>query len=213
MYTYDLNIILKCFIILFLSLGWAKEIQSDTLSFYDYHAEDIDGRDISMGRYKGKKIMVVNVASKCGFTPQYDGLQKLQEIYGDHLVILGFPSNDFFWQEPGTNSEIKFFCKLNYGVTFQMFGKIHVKGKNQHPIYNWLSNSKLNGWNDDYPSWNFCKYIIDENGNLIEYFNSKIEPMDSLITRLINISHTILPADDKTKATGGGATNKETKKK
>ena len=107
----------------------------------------------------------------------------MHEIYGESVAVLGFPSNDFFWQEPGTNSDIQKFCRTNYGVTFQMFEKIHVKGKNQHPIYKWLSDSNLNGCNDRAPSWNFCKYLIDEKGKLLEYYNMKIAPEDTAITR------------------------------
>ena len=118
--------------------------QFELQSFYDFHAQDIEGNIISMNDFKGKKVLVVNVASRCGYTPQYEGLQKLYETYGDSLVVLGFPSNDFMWQEPGSNTEIKTFCKTNYGVTFPMFSKIHVKGRKQHPIYDWLSDSKLN---------------------------------------------------------------------
>ena len=157
-------------------------------SFYSIEANDINGQTISMEKYSGKKILIVNVASKCGYTPQYEGLQKLHEIYGDSLAVLGFPSNDFFWQEPGTNNEIQKFCNTKYGVTFQMFEKIHVKGKKQHPIYSWLSDSKLNGWNDNVPSWNFCKYLIDENGKLLEFYREKIEPTDTIITRHLSNS-------------------------
>ena len=136
-----------------------------------------------MNTYKGKKVLVVNVASRCGYTPQYKGLQKLYDTYGDSLVVLGFPSNDFMWQEPGSNTEIKKFCKTNYGVTFPMFSKIHVKGRKQHPIYDWLSDSKLNGWNDDSPSWNFNKYLLNENGAIIELYGADVKPLDTLITR------------------------------
>ena len=170
-------------LITIMHLGLSQDLPSDNLSFYDYKAKDINGNTVSMGKYFGKKILIVNVASKCGFTPQYVGLQKLHEIYGDSLEELGFPSNDFLWQEPGTSIEIKNFCERNYGVTFQMFEKIHVKGTEQHPLYNWLSDSKLNGWNDDAPSWNFCKYLIDEEGMLLEFYKSKTEPTDTLITR------------------------------
>ena len=107
-------------------------------SIYSYSVDVIDGETISLNDFKGKKILFVNVASKCGYTSQYEGLQNLHNNYNNDLYILGFPSNDFLWQEPGTNKEIQTFCKLNYGVTFQMFEKISVKGKNQHPIYNWL---------------------------------------------------------------------------
>ena len=157
---------------------------TDLQSFYDIRAKTIDGQTINMEKYRGKKTLIVNVASNCGYTPQYKELQKLYEMYIDNLIVLGFPSNDFLWQEPGTNEEIKNFCIRNYGVTFQMFEKVQVKnGKKQHPIYNWLSDNKLNGWNDNTPSWNFCKYLIDEEGNLIEFYKSKIKPSDTLITR------------------------------
>ena len=149
------------------NLNSSEKIPDIPKSFYAYSAEDINGEVISMSEYKGKKILVVNVASRCGYTPQYEGLQKLYENYGDSLVVLGFPSNDFMWQEPGSNTEIKTFCKTNYGVTFPMFSKIHVKGRKQHPIYEWLSDSKLNGWNDNSPSWNFNKYLLDGRLNLL----------------------------------------------
>ena len=164
--------------------GFSEENpQLELQSFYDFHAQDIEGNIISMNDFKGKKVLVVNVASRCGYTPQYEGLQKLYENYGDSLVVLGFPSNDFMWQEPGSNTEIKTFCKTNYGVTFPMFSKIHVKGRKQHPIYDWLSDSKLNGWNDDSPSWNFNKYLLDENGAIIELYGADVKPLDTLITK------------------------------
>ena len=165
------------------NLNSSEKIPDIPKSFYAYSAEDINGEVISMSEYKDKKILVVNVASRCGYTPQYEGLQKLYENYGDSLVVLGFPSNDFMWQEPGSNTEIKTFCKTNYGVTFPMFSKIHVKGRKQHPIYDWLSDSKLNGWNDDSPSWNFNKYLLDENGSIIELYGADVKPLDTLITK------------------------------
>ena len=165
------------------TLSAAEKISDRTKSFYDLSAEDINGEIISMNTYKGKKVLVVNVASRCGYTPQYEGLQELYETYGDSLVVLGFPSNDFMWQEPGNNTEIKTFCQRTYGVTFPMFSKIHVKGRKQHPIYDYLSNSKLNGWNDDSPSWNFNKYLINEKGAIIELYRADIKPLDTLITR------------------------------
>ena len=167
-----------------ITLGFSEENpQLELQSFYDFHAQDIEGNIISMNDFKGNKVLVVNVASRCGYTPQYEGLQKLYETYGDSLVVLGFPSNDFMWQEPGSNTEIKTFCKTNYGVTFPMFSKIHVKGRKQHPIYDWLSDSKLNGWNDDSPSWNFNKYLLDKNGTIIELYGADVKPLDTLITR------------------------------
>ena len=165
------------------NLNSSEKIPDIPKSFYALSAEDINGAIISMSSFKGKKVLVVNVASQCGYTPQYEGLQTLYETYSDSLVVLGFPSNDFLWQEPGSNSEIKTFCQRTYGVTFPMFSKIHVKGRKQHPIYDWLSDSKLNGWNDENPSWNFNKYLLDEKGNLIEWFGANLEPLDTMITR------------------------------
>ncbi len=156
-------------------------------SFYDYAAISIDGEEISMSEFKGKKILIVNVASRCGYTPQYDGLQELYEKYSDQLVILGFPSNDFLFQEPGGNDKIKTFCRTRYGVTFPMFEKTVVKNNSaQHPIYTWLSNESLNGKLDSPPSWNFCKYLIDEEGNLLNFFGAKVKPLDSEITSFLN---------------------------
>jgi len=155
------------------------------MSLYDYTAISITGDTLSMQEFSGKKILIVNVASSCGYTSQYADMQSLHEKYSDYIAVLGFPSNNFFRQEPGTNEEINKFCKREFGVTFTMFEKIHVKGKKQHPIYQWLSNKKLNGWNSKPPSWNFCKYLIDENGNLIKFFNSKVNPLDSSIVNLI----------------------------
>ena len=165
------------------NLNSSEKIPDIPKSFYALSAEDINGEIISMSSFKGKKVLLVNVASQCGYTPQYEGLQTLYETYSDSLVVLGFPSNDFMWQEPGSNSEIKTFCQRTYGVTFPMFSKIHVKGRKQHPIYDWLSDSKLNGWNDENPSWNFNKYLLDEKGNLIEWFGANLEPLDTMITR------------------------------
>ncbi|MEO1052263.1 MAG: glutathione peroxidase [Bacteroidota bacterium] len=154
---------------------------AQTTSIYDIKAEAIDGTIVDFDRFRGKKLMIVNTASKCGYTPQYEDLQKLHELYGNQLVILGFPSNNFLGQEPGSNKEIAQFCQINYGVTFQMFAKIDVKGKNQHPLYRWLSDKELNGWNDKSPSWNFCKYLIDENGQLVKFYRAKTKPLDQEI--------------------------------
>ena len=154
-------------------------------NFYDLKAVTIDGQEISFEQFKGKKVLIVNVASKCGYTYQYEGLQKLHELYGEKVAVLGFPANDFLFQERGSNEEIAEFCESNYGVTFQMFEKITTKGKKQSPVYHWLSNKKLNGWNDQKPSWNFCKYIIDEDGKLVAFFDSKVKPLSEEIVSLI----------------------------
>ena len=165
------------------SLSRAEGMSDNAKSFYALSADNINGESISMNIFKDKKILVVNVASQCGYTPQYEGLQNLYETYSDRLVVLGFPSNDFMWQEPRNNTEIKTFCQRTYGVTFPMFAKIHVKGRKQHPLYTWLSDSTMNGWNHENPSWNFNKYLLDEKGKLLEKFGSSIEPLDTLITR------------------------------
>ncbi|NOZ34119.1 MAG: glutathione peroxidase [Chlorobi bacterium] len=155
-------------------------------NFYALKAETIDGKPFSFEQLKGKKVMIVNTASKCGYTPQYSDLEKLYEAYKDsNFVIIGFPANDFLKQEPGTNEEIKSFCTLNYGVTFPMMAKIHVKGKNIHPVYQWLTQKDKNGVLDSKIKWNFQKYIIDENGNLLNVFYSKTKPFDKSILKLL----------------------------
>ena len=134
---------------------------------------------------KIKKILIVNVASKCGYTYQYEGLQKLQDIYQDKVIVLGFPANDFFNQESGSNEEIEEFCETNYGITFPMFEKTTTKGKKQSPIYQWLTNKDFNGWNAQRPTWNFCKYLVNEDGELVGFFDSKVKPLSEEITSLL----------------------------
>jgi len=151
-------------------------------SIYDFKVEGLDGSTIDFSTFKGKKILIVNTASKCGYTPQYEALQKLYDTYKDRLVIVGFPANNFGGQEPGTNSEIKEFCKKNYGVTFPMAAKISVKGDDMAPIYKWLCNKAENGVLDASVGWNFGKFLLDEKGNLVEYFPSKVTPMSAEIT-------------------------------
>jgi glutathione peroxidase len=129
-----------------------------------------------MTAYKGKKIIILNVASKCGFTPQYADWQSFSDKYGEKVAVLGFPCNQFLYQEPGSASDIGAFCQKNYGVTFQMFDKIDVKGSDQSLVYKWLSSPEENGWNTEVPSWNFCKYLINEKGELTHFFASKITP-------------------------------------
>jgi glutathione peroxidase len=161
-------------------------LSSEFKTLYDFKMTSIDGNEIDFSIYKGKKVLIVNVASECGYTPQYKDLQALYEKYGDKLVILGFPANNFGGQEPGSDEEIKGFCQKNYGVTFPMFSKISVTGDDQHPLYQWLSKKELNGWNDKSPGWNFCKYLIDENGNLLKFYSSKVKPLDEEITSQLN---------------------------
>ncbi|WP_410492711.1 glutathione peroxidase [Cyclobacterium sp. SYSU L10401] len=154
-------------------------------NFYDFTMNDIDGNPVDFSAFKGKKLLIVNVASKCGYTPQYAELQELYEAYKDQITILAFPANNFGGQEPGTNEDIKSFCSENYGVTFPMFEKISVKGVDKHPLYRWLSDKNLNGWNNTEPSWNFCKYFINEKGELVKFFPSSVKPMDEEIIALI----------------------------
>ncbi|CAF4745120.1 unnamed protein product, partial [Rotaria sp. Silwood2] len=151
-------------------------------SIYDFKVEALDGGSIDFAKYKGKKILVVNTASKCGYTPQYEGLEKLYEKYQDKLVIIGFPANNFGGQEPGTNTEIKEFCKKNYGVTFPMAAKVSVKGDDTAPIFKWLCSKTENGVLDAEIKWNFGKFLLDENGHLLAYFPSKVEPMSEELT-------------------------------
>jgi glutathione peroxidase len=156
-----------------------------TKSLYDFKMKSIEGKEIDLAKYKGKKVLIVNVASECGYTPQYKELQMLHEKYGDKVVILGFPANDFGAQEPGSNEQIKTFCEKNYGVTFQMFDKITVKGEKIHPLYKFLSTKEQNGWNDQAPKWNFNKYLINEKGELIKYFGSGVSPTSNEILDLL----------------------------
>ena len=135
-----------------------------------------DDKEVSFEKFKGKKVMLVNVASFCGYTSQYDGLEKLYKEYGDKLVVLGFPANNFGEQEPGKDEEIASFCRRDYGVTFPILKKSSVLDPDKNVVYQWLSDKKLNGWNDQEPTWNFCKYIVDENGILTNFFAAAIAP-------------------------------------
>ena len=149
---------------------------SSPASLYDFKISSLDGKTIDFSQYKGKTLLIVNTASKCGYTPQYTELQKLHETYGSKVIILGFPANNFGAQEPGTNEEIASFCQKNYGVTFQMFEKISVKGDDQHPLYAWLKEKT-----GQEPTWNFCKYLVKPDGT-VKFFNSKVKPLDPQIT-------------------------------
>ena len=142
---------------------------------YDFKMNSLDGKSIDFSQYKGKTLLIVNVASKCGYTPQYTDLQKLHELYGNKVTILGFPADNFGHQEPGTNAEIGDFCKKNYGVTFQMFEKISVKGDDQNELYKWLKEKS-----GQEPSWNFCKYLVKADGS-VKFFASRVKPMDEAI--------------------------------
>jgi glutathione peroxidase len=149
-------------------------------SIYDFKLKSLDGKEIDFAQYKGKNLLIVNTASKCGFTYQYEDLEKLHELYGDKVAVLGFPANNFLWQEPGGNEEIATFCQRNYGVKFQMFEKISVKGKDKSPLYKWLEAKSGKS-----PSWNFCKYVIDKSGNVVGFFPPKVKPLDQEIVSKI----------------------------
>ncbi len=162
-----------------------RELMFELKSFYDLKVNSIDGKEIQFSQFKGKKVLCVNVASKCGFTPQYEKLQALSEKYKDKLVVIGFPCNQFLNQESGSTQEIKEFCTKNYGVTFTLTEKIEVKGNAQHEVYEWLTNKMVNGKMDSEVKWNFQKYVIDEKGQLINFFSPKTDPMDAAIIAAI----------------------------
>lgn len=175
-----LSFYVKRMIYWFLKRFMRKNVISAPLNFdtmdsiYDIKLLDIKGNSTDLSIYKGRKILIVNTASACGYTPQYSSLQKVHER-GD-IVVLGFPCNDFGAQEQGSESEIASFCEVNFGVSFPLFSKLHVKGENQHALYKWLSDPAQNGWNSQLPDWNFCKYLISENGVLVKYFSSAVDP-------------------------------------
>ena len=154
-------------------------------SIHQFQVPALDGGVIDFASFKGKKILVVNTASKCGYTPQYEFLEKLYSNYGDKLVIVGFPANNFGQQEPGSNVEIKEFCQKNYGVTFPMASKISVKGEDVAPIYKWLTSKTENGILDAQIGWNFTKFMLDENGKMLACFPSKTEPDSEEITKFL----------------------------
>jgi glutathione peroxidase len=167
----------------FAGLMVASAIEAQELkSFYDFKVKTIDGKEFDFATLKGKKVMIVNTASKCGNTPQYKDLERLYQLYGSNkFIILGFPANNFLKQEPGTDEEIQKFCTLNYNVTFPMMSKISVKGDSIHPLYQWLTKKELNGVMESSVKWNFQKYLVDENGQLSKVIQPKTNPMDSVI--------------------------------
>ena len=157
-------------------------------SFYDFKLQSLDGKEtIDFAKYKGKKVVVLNTASECGYTPQYADWQAFHKEYGNKVVVLGIPANNFGGQEPGSNKEIVMFCQKNYGVSFQMLEKVSVVGSDQHPLYKWLSKKDLNGWNDKEPTWNFCKYVINENGEVSHFFASGVKPNSPEFKKAVGI--------------------------
>ena len=156
-------------------------------SIYEFSLKTLDGKSFSFSSLKGKKILLVNVASQCGYTPQYKDLQALHEQYGTQLSVIGIPANNFGGQEPGSAEEISSFCKKNYGVQFVMLEKISVKGNDAHPLYQWLCNAALNGGCSEKPNWNFCKYLIDKQGRVQAFFPSGVKPLSSELIQKINL--------------------------
>ena len=152
---------------------------------FDYKIKNIYGDVVTLEKYRGKKILIVNVASRCGYTSQYKDLQKLQDRYKNKLQVIAFPCNDFGFQEPGTSEQIAEFCEVNYNIKFPIMEKINIRRSPSHPLYEWLSNSELNGWNDSKPKWNFYKYLINEDGKLINTFNSGTSPLSTEIIEAI----------------------------
>lgn len=164
----------------------AKPKTSSTMALktlYDFTVRSIEGKEIPLSVYKGKKVLIINTASECGYTPQYAELEELHQRYKDKLVLLGFPANNFGGQEPGNNQEIATFCQRNFGVTFQLFEKSDVIGSNQNPLYSWLTHAEQNGWNSTPPNWNFCKYLVNENGELLKFYSSSVSPLSEEIIK------------------------------
>ena len=170
------------FLLLFSSLAFAQETSTN---LYSIPVTGIDGKPIELSDYKGKNILIVNVASNCDFALQYTELEKLYKEYKEDLVVIAFPSNEFGKQEPGTNEEIKTFCDGNFNITFPIAQKTTVKGKEKHPLYKWLTNSKLNGWNNSKPKWNFYKYLVNKKGQLVNSYSSKTKPYSKKITKFL----------------------------
>lgn len=164
----------------------AKAQNTPTAPLYDIEINSLKGNPINLSDYKGKMILIVNVASECGFTKQYADLQKLYDQYQDNLMIIGVPCNQFGGQEPGTAVEIQTFCEKNYGVNFLMTEKVDVKGSNQHPLYKWLTSKELNGKSNSTVKWNFQKYLINDEGFLVDYYFSMTSPTSDKITKHLN---------------------------
>ena len=170
--------------LLVLSLVVTGMLQAQTI--YDFKVEDIDGKTVDLALFKGKKVMIVNTASKCGLTPQFEELEKLYNLYkASGFVVIGFPTNDFMSQDPGSNEEIKAFCTKNYGVSFPMMAKIKVKGDEKHPLYQFLTQKEKNGLEDNKVQWNFQKYLINESGKLVKVIRPNTSPLDEEIQNWI----------------------------
>lgn len=161
------------------------KVKMDMKTIYDFKVESLDGKEINFADYKGKKILIVNTASECGFTPQYKDLETLSKDYADKVVVVGFPANNFGGQEPGSNEEIGAFCEKNFGVTFPMAAKVSVKGDDTAPIFKYLTEKELNGVKNTAIMWNFTKFLVDENGHLIDSYISTTKPTSESITKYL----------------------------
>ena len=176
----------KGLVIAFLTFTIMSTLNAQESGFYGFRVKTLEGKDFDLSSLKGKKVMVVNTASKCGFTPQYKELEELSQLYEGSLVIVGFPANNFMNQEPGTASEIRKFCTDNYSVTFPLMEKISVKGSDMHPLYKWLTSKQRNGVMDSEVKWNFQKYLIDEKGRLVDVIYSKEKPNSEKVLAWLN---------------------------
>ncbi|MBS4044238.1 MAG: glutathione peroxidase [Chitinophagaceae bacterium] len=176
---------MKIFLASILSMAIFTTTMAQKNSIHQFKVTSIDGKTLDLSKFKGKKILIVNTASECGYTPQYEGLQKLYDANKDKLVIIGFPCNQFGGQEPGSEESIKEFCKARFGVTFPLTAKVNVKGDNISPVYKWLCNKAENGVLDATIKWNFNKFLLDENGIILAYFPSKTKPDSEEIINLL----------------------------
>jgi glutathione peroxidase len=174
---------MKSFVLAFLPLLLLNWFGMHAQSAHTFTLKALDGSSLPLKQFKGKKILLVNVASECGYTPQYKKLQELYETYGDKIVVIGIPCNDFGKQEPGSNEEIAQFCSSKYAITFPMTSKVKIKGDDNHPLYQWLTQKESNGVMDADVRWNFTKFLLDEEGRLLDSFGSGVSPLDEKITK------------------------------